>query len=73
MHFLIALFVGALSAFAFEPFGWWPLMLVALAALCELVARAGSLKRALIIGWLGGVIVATNRWVRRSAPPGPVS
>ena len=28
---------------------------------------------ALIIGWLGGVIVATNRWVRRSAPPGPVS
>jgi hypothetical protein len=28
---------------------------------------------ALIVGWLGGVIVATNRWVRRSAPPGPVS
>jgi apolipoprotein N-acyltransferase len=55
MHFLIALFVGALSAFAFEPVGWWPLMLVALAALCELVARAGSLKRALIIGWLFGL------------------
>jgi hypothetical protein len=28
---------------------------------------------ALIVGWLGGVIFATNRWVRRSAPPGPVS
>ena len=28
---------------------------------------------ALILGWLGGVIVATNRWVRSSAPPGPVS
>jgi hypothetical protein len=28
---------------------------------------------ALIVGWLGGVIFATNRWVRRPAPPGPVS
>jgi hypothetical protein len=28
---------------------------------------------ALIVGWLAGVILATNRWVRRSAPPGPVS
>jgi hypothetical protein len=28
---------------------------------------------ALIVGWLGGVIVATNRWLRSSAPPGPVS
>ena len=28
---------------------------------------------ALIVGWLGGVILATNRWVRRPAPPGPVS
>jgi ABC-type multidrug transport system permease subunit len=28
---------------------------------------------ALIFGWLAGVIVATNRWVRSSPPPGPVS
>lgn len=55
MHFLIALFVGALSAFAFQPVGWWPLMPVAIAALCELVVRAGSLKRALTIGWLFGL------------------
>jgi apolipoprotein N-acyltransferase len=54
MHFLIALFVGALSAFAFEPVGWWPLMLLAVAVVCELVARAGSLRRALLLGWLFG-------------------
>ena len=50
-----ALAAGAASAFAFQPVGWWPLMILALAALCELVARAGSLKRALLIGWLFGV------------------
>jgi len=54
MLFLIALITGALSAFAFQPIGWWPLMIVAIAFLCELVARAGSLKRALLIGWLFG-------------------
>jgi apolipoprotein N-acyltransferase len=55
MHFLIALFVGALSAFAFEPVGWWPLMLLAVAILCELVARSGTLPRALLLGWLFGL------------------
>ncbi len=51
MHFLIALVLGALSAFAFEPVGWWPLMPLAFAGLCELIARAASLRRALLIGW----------------------
>jgi apolipoprotein N-acyltransferase len=55
MYFLIALFVGAASAFAFEPVGWWPLMILAIAALCELISRAGSLRQALLIGWLFGV------------------
>jgi apolipoprotein N-acyltransferase len=50
-----ALVLGAVSAFAFEPVGWWPLMPVALAALCELLHRAGSLRRALLIGWLFGL------------------
>jgi apolipoprotein N-acyltransferase len=50
-----ALVLGAVSAFAFEPVGWWPLMPVALVALCELLHRAGSLKRALLIGWLFGL------------------
>ncbi len=50
-----ALVLGAASAFAFEPVGWWPLMPVALAGLCELLLRAASLKRALLIGWLFGL------------------
>jgi apolipoprotein N-acyltransferase len=52
---LAALAAGAASAFAFEPAGWWPLMILAIAILCELIARAGSLKSALLIGWLLGL------------------
>ena len=55
MNFLLALFAGGASAFAFEPVGLWPLMIFAIAALCELVARANSLRGALIIGWGFGV------------------
>jgi apolipoprotein N-acyltransferase len=50
-----ALVLGAASAFSFEPVGWWPLMPVALAGLCELLFRAPSLRRALLIGWLFGL------------------
>jgi apolipoprotein N-acyltransferase len=49
--FLIALAVGAASAFAFAPVGLWPLMPLALAALCELVWRSKSLKQSLAVGW----------------------
>jgi apolipoprotein N-acyltransferase len=65
MHFLIALVIGALSALAFQPIGWWPLMILAVAGLCELVARAGSLKRALLIGWLFGLgqFVISLNWI----------
>jgi len=62
---LAALGAGAASAFAFQPVGWWPLMILAIAALCELVARAGSLKKALLIGWafgLGQFVVGLN-WI----------
>ena len=55
MHFLIALFTGAASAFAFQPAGLWPLMIIAFAILCELIARAPTLRRALLIGWGFGV------------------
>ncbi|HKX92916.1 MAG TPA: apolipoprotein N-acyltransferase [Sphingomicrobium sp.] len=64
-HFLIALLVGALSAFAFEPVGLWPLMLLAIAGLCELVSRSTSLKQSLAIGWgfgLGQFAVGLN-WI----------
>ncbi|HTG63401.1 MAG TPA: apolipoprotein N-acyltransferase, partial [Sphingomicrobium sp.] len=55
MFFLIALALGAASAFSFQPVGWWPLMIVAIAALCELIARAGSLRQSLALGWAFGV------------------
>ena len=55
MNFLLALFAGAASAFAFQPFALWPLMILALAGLCELVVRATSLRGALLIGWGFGV------------------
>ena len=52
---LIALRAGAISAFAFQPVGFWPLMPAAFAALCELLMRTQSLRRALLIGWLFGL------------------
>jgi apolipoprotein N-acyltransferase len=54
-HLLAALAVGAASAFAFQPIGWWPLMIAAIALVCELIARADSLRRALLIGWCFGL------------------
>ncbi|HEU0310929.1 MAG TPA: apolipoprotein N-acyltransferase [Sphingomicrobium sp.] len=65
---LAALAAGAASAFAFQPVGWWPLMILALAVMCELAARAGALKRALLIGWafgLGQFIVGLN-WIAKA-------
>ena len=65
MMFLIALLVGAVSAFAFQPYALWPLMPLAFAALCELVARAPSMRRALLVGWgfaVGQFVVGLN-WI----------
>ncbi len=53
--FVFSLLIGAGSAFAFEPHGWWPLMPLAFAGLGELIARAASLRRALAVGWGFGV------------------
>src|SRR5919107_3696054 len=60
-----AALLGAASAFAFEPVGWWPLLPVAFALLCELICRARSIWRGLFIGWLFGVgqfVVGLN-WI----------
>jgi apolipoprotein N-acyltransferase len=62
---LIALALGLLSAFAFQPHALWPLMPVAFIGLCELIVRAPSLRRALLIGWLfsvGQFVVGLN-WI----------
>ena len=64
-QFAIAFALGAASALAFQPVGWWPLMLVAFAVLCELIARSGSLRQALLAGWLFGLgqfVVGLN-WI----------
>src|SRR4051794_11276505 len=65
MSLAVALLVGAASAFAFQPVGWWPLMPLAIAALCELIWRSKSLKHSLAIGWvfgLGQFVVGLN-WI----------
>jgi apolipoprotein N-acyltransferase len=55
MVFLVAFIAGAVSAFAFEPVGIWPLMPLAFALLCELLHRTRTLKGALLLGWLFGL------------------
>jgi apolipoprotein N-acyltransferase len=63
--FLIALLIGAASALSFEPFGWWPLLPIAFAVLCELLDRSTTLWRSLLIGWafgLGQFVVGLN-WI----------
>src|SRR4051794_1874958 len=65
---LYALLAGALSAFAFQPVGWWPLLLVAIAALCELLDRNKSFGRSLALGWafgFGQFVVGLN-WIATS-------
>jgi apolipoprotein N-acyltransferase len=65
LYVLYALIAGAVSAFAFEPVGWWPLLPVAIALLCELVCRTKGVWRALLVGWafgFGQFIVGLN-WI----------
>ena len=67
-YFLYALLAGALSAFAFEPVGWWPLLLIAIAALCELLDRNRSFWRSLALGWafgFGQFVIGLN-WIATS-------
>jgi apolipoprotein N-acyltransferase len=54
LYVLYAFIAGAVSAFAFEPVGWWPLLLVAIAVLCELLDRNKSLWRSILMGWAFG-------------------
>ncbi|HEU5482043.1 MAG TPA: apolipoprotein N-acyltransferase, partial [Sphingomicrobium sp.] len=62
---LIALVTGAASALAFEPMGLWVLMPVAFAVLLDLIERAKTLGRSLLVGWLfgfGQFVVGLN-WI----------
>jgi len=65
IYVLYAFITGALSAFAFEPVGIWPLLPVAFGILCELLDRTRKFGIALLIGWafgLGQFVVGLN-WI----------
>jgi apolipoprotein N-acyltransferase len=65
LYVLYAFLAGAASAFAFEPAGLWPLLLIAFALVCEFVWRSRSVWRALLTGWAFGVgqfVVGLN-WI----------
>jgi len=65
LYVLYAFVTGALSALAFAPTDWWPLLPVAFGILCELVCRAKTLWRGLLTGWAFGVgqfVVGLN-WI----------
>ena len=67
-YVLYAFLAGAASAFAFEPVGWWPLLLVAFAALCELLDRNKKLWLSIFMGWafgFGQFLVGLN-WIATS-------
>jgi apolipoprotein N-acyltransferase len=51
----LVLFGGALAALGFAPLGLWSLTLVALMLLLEFLARAGTLRGALVTGWVFGL------------------
>jgi apolipoprotein N-acyltransferase len=68
LYVLYALIAGAVSAFAFEPVGFWPLLPVAFAALCELLDREKRLWRSVLYGWvfgLGQFVIGLN-WIATS-------
>ncbi len=52
---LVALLLGALGACGFQPLGWWPLTLVALAGLIALIRTATRWHPAGLIGWCWGL------------------
>ena len=62
---LYAFIVGLVSALAFEPVGWWPLLLIAFAVLFELLDRAERLGQAILIGFLFGFgqFVVSLNWI----------
>jgi apolipoprotein N-acyltransferase len=64
----LALTAGALTVFAFAPFGLWPLQILCLAALFFLSLRAESVRTAFYLGWAFGSasIAAGTYWLYTS-------
>ena len=62
---LAALALGVIAATGFQPLGWWPLALAAMAAFSALLADASGAKGGAWLGWLFGVGHFTfgNNWI----------
>ena len=61
----LAPLLGAAAACGFQPLALWPLTLLALAGLMELIARAPRWRDAAVIGWLFGVghFTVGDNWI----------
>ncbi|GGC08352.1 apolipoprotein N-acyltransferase [Novosphingobium endophyticum] len=62
---LSAIAAGALAACGFQPLALWPLTILGIALLAELVARSDSGRRAFLAGWCFGVghFALGNNWI----------
>lgn len=62
---LAAFALGVLAATGFQPLGWWPLALAAMAMFAALAAGTPDPKRAALLGWLFGVghFTLSNIWI----------
>lgn len=60
-----ALIFGLLAATGFPPLTVWPLALLGMAGMIHLAARAPTVRRAAMIGWLFGVghFTLANNWI----------
>jgi apolipoprotein N-acyltransferase len=65
---IVSLILGAIAATGFAPLDLWPLTLLALAGWIALLHRAGSLKRALWIGYAFGVghFTVNDNWFQHA-------
>jgi apolipoprotein N-acyltransferase len=77
---LFAALAGASTVFAFAPFGWWPLQILALAFLFYQVGMDTNTRRSTLVGWAFGFgwSVAGMHWLyitmnRFGNIPGPLA
>ena len=63
----LPLALGAVSAFGFAPWNWWPLTLAGFAVWLLLIHGAGSIRQVLGIGWLFGLghFAVANLWIQQ--------
>ncbi|HWK41260.1 MAG TPA: apolipoprotein N-acyltransferase [Croceibacterium sp.] len=62
---LAAIILGVAAATGFQPLGWWPMAVAAMALFATLVAGAADIRRAAVLGWLFGLghFTLGNNWI----------